>query len=162
MTQISVDVSMNVESVRNFIKELPYGTKAAAHKAYIIYVIGDERHGLKHEPEYNEVSRKRAYGQTFQSEKQRRWFFWALNTGLIRPGQNNRTHAQQKGWTFTDNGSIRNNAPGIKWTMGDATQANQPRLAGWRKTTDVIKSNHKGGIQAAQRAANEWMKKNRK
>ncbi len=166
MTQIAVEVSKSIDPFRVFLRSLPSGTKASAHKAYVEYVIGDERHGLKHEPDYNEVSRTRAYGQPFQTEKQWRWFFWALNTGLIHPGQNNRTHAQQQGWTFTGTPGtrliIRNDAPGIQWTMGDEKQANQPRLVGWRKTSNVIKSNHSGGIQSAQRAADMWIKKNRK
>ena len=161
MTIISVDVSLNVDRVREFIMSLPAGTKREAHKAYVEYIIGDSRHGLKHEPDYNTVSRTRAYGRPFQTKKQRNWFFWALNTGQINPGHDNRTHAHQNGWMATDNGNIRNDAPGIQWTMGNK-QANQPRLVGWRLATDVIKTNHKGAIRAAQRSADNWIKKNKK
>ena len=162
MTVVSVDVSMNVATIGDFIVSLPTGTKRAAHKAYAEYIVGNDQHGLRHEPAYKEVSRTRAYGRPFQTAKQRNWFFWALNTGQIHPGQNNRTHAMQNGWKLTDNGNIRNDTPGIKWVMGDGTQANQPNLVGWRVAGDIARTNHKGAIRAAQKSANEWIKKNRK
>lgn len=151
--------AVGIEEIVEFVKSVPRGAKITAMRAFVTYVIGDSNYGLKHEPAYKYVTRKSAYGQTFQSEKQRRWF-WA-NGGPDMIG-NNRTGAISNGWAFTETNSdwsrvnVTNNAPGVGWVMGDS-QAAQPAKVGWRKYMDVIQSNMAGGLQAAQRAVNDWL-----
>jgi len=84
-----------------FFESLPRMSRGLAVNAASEYVIGDERHGLKHEPKYLYVSRTTAYGQPFSSDKQRRWFFciaerWRErdNGGILhtRQGEQNSRH----------------------------------------------------------------------
>ena len=86
------------------------------------------------------MSRKAAYGQSFFSDKQRRWFFWALGSGLIKPGQNNRTGTLGDGWRIVQSGpkqiDLVNEVPYAKFVQGTITeQARQPRMAGWKSVT---------------------------
>src|SRR5574340_1214513 len=113
------------------------------------YILGNDARGLRHEPEYKVVSRKAAYGKTFQSDAQRRWFFGALDQGEINPWTNNRTHAIKTGWEASESSSdwnrfrVQNDAEGVEWVMGEG-QARQPALVGWRKAMDVISTNLRG------------------
>lgn len=145
-----------VEEIQAFIKRLvPRGMKKAAMFAVAEYIIGNDSHGLRHEPGYKYVTRKSAYGFTWFTERQRRWF-WA-NGGPDMIG-NNRTGAIKDGWDFTDQGGwdrvqLMNNAPGVQWVMGDK-QARQPAKVGWRKAADVVQSNLAGALRHARAAVN--------
>jgi hypothetical protein len=148
-----------IAEVTAFIKSIPRPLKIVAMRALVTYILGDSGRGLRHEPAYKYVTRKSAYGQTFQSEKQRRWF-WA-NGGPDMIG-NNRTGATSEGWQMSESSDwsrvdITNSAPGVGWTMGTG-QAAQPAKVGWRKYTDVVKSNLAGGMRAANAAVNAWLK----
>lgn len=156
-----------IEELKKFLKELPRGTMRDGIKAAGEYLIGDDRHGLKHLVKYKYVSRKSAYGVTFFSDKQRRWFFWALGEGLINPGVDNRTGNTAAGWKMktTNNGyaaKLYNETQGAKYVMGDDTQARQPAKVGHRKMSDVISTNINGAIQAAERAVQKWINENSK
>lgn len=139
------------EGLDEFISGLPRNVRGIASESVADYVIGNKQHGLKHEPNYTFVTRTRAYGQPFQKDKQRRWFFWAKDKGIIKPGQENRTHAVSEGWRKEGektNVRIVNEAEGVDWVMGKK-QAAQPRLAGWHNFMIVIDSNMKGAIRQA-------------
>jgi hypothetical protein len=43
--------------------------------------------------------------------------------------------------------------------MGDGSQANQPRLVGWRTMMAVVNTNIKGAIKAAERVIQDWINK---
>lgn len=149
-----------VKEIKEFIQSIPRGVKKVAMYGIAEYIVGDESHGLKHEPSYKYVSRKSAYGMTFFTDKQRRWF-WA-NGGPDMIG-NNRTHAIRDDWDFTDTGgwsrvSIFNQAPGVGWVMG-TEQARQPAKVGWRKAMDVVMSNLAGALRAGQRAVDEFLQR---
>jgi hypothetical protein len=117
------------------------------------YIIGDDNHGLKHYPGYKVVSRIAAYGRSFQTDKQRRWFFWAKASGLINPWTNQRTGAMAQAWTSApaaaNSWKISNPTAAAKWTMGNSTQANQPNLVGWRRVSEVVSTNMAGAIRHA-------------
>lgn len=146
-----------------YVRKLPRGVKIAAMRAGTEYLIGNEQHGLRHEPPYNYVSRTRAYGQPFSSEKQQRWFFWALSEGLINPGQDNRTHDIANSWVIKETDSswtrvrIENDAEGAQWVIG-TKQAAQPAMVGWRVWTQTVADNMAGMIRAAQAAVSAWLK----
>jgi hypothetical protein len=130
-----------------------------AIEAFTIYVVGNDRHGLKHYEPYKYVTRAKAYGQTFKSDKQRRWF-WA-NGGPAMIG-NNRTGMTAKNWGYniTKGGygaTITNPTEGAYYTRSDKGQARQPALVGWRKSLAVIKANMAGAIRSAQAAVNRYL-----
>src|SRR5919109_730395 len=148
-----------LEQVTAYIKSLPRGVKITAMRALATYILGDRNHGLRHEPAYTYVTRKEAYGETFSSLAQQRWF-WA-NGGPDMIG-NNRSHDISEGWTMKETDSswthvtISNAAEGVAWVMGDR-QAAQPAMVGWRKWRDVVASNMAGGMAAARRAVAAWL-----
>lgn len=148
-------------SVTQWIRSLFINIKPIAIEAYAKYLIGNSRHGLKHYPSYKYITRARAYGQTFVSDKQRRYVMAAIRDGRITPGQENRTGLQAESWKYAvENNRVRiyNTASGSKYTMGDMTQANMMRLIGWRKVSDVVKTNVRGAIRYAQAAVNQFLK----
>jgi hypothetical protein len=154
-------VVRNLEKVQEYIKGVPRGSVKAALNALQEYFIGTDRHGLRHAPPYKYVSRARAYGQTFKSEKQRRWF-WA-NGGPDMIG-NNRTGATENGWygRETNGGygvTLGNDAPGAYHTQDDAGQAAQPALVGWRKVAQNVADNMAGALRHAQAAVNAFLRR---
>ena len=146
-----------IDKVKAWINSIvPRGMKKAAMYAISEYIIGNSGRGLKHEPAYKYVSRKSAYGMSFFTEKQRRWF-WA-NGGPAMIG-NHRTHTLSNDWDFTDQGawtrvSIFNQTPYAGYVMGDSGQARQPAKVGWKKMMEVIRANMAGALRAGQTAVN--------
>lgn len=103
------------------------------------------RDKLRKYPPYRHVSRKAAYGQSFSSDRQRRWFFAALAEGRIKPGQNNRTNTLAEGWRIVSNGpkqiDLVNEVPYAKFVQGTVTdQARQPRMVGWKSITTWLRT----------------------
>jgi len=110
------------------LKAAPSGYKTSVLRDVATYLINN---GLNVYPEYNYVSRQEAYGQTFFSPAQRRWF-WA-NGGPDMIGDH-RTGGQAswKATTMTsDYAVISNSASGIQYTQSVQAQAAQPRMVGW-------------------------------
>ena len=88
----------NVEAVQSFLRSVPRGVLKVALEAFTEYIVGNDAHGLKHNDPYRYVTRKSAYGVSFFTDKQRRWFFWALRTGQIDPGSGTRTGKTSEAW----------------------------------------------------------------
>jgi len=159
---ISIKV-LGIEELRKFLADLPRGTMRDGISAATVYLIGDDNHGLKHLVNYKYVSRKAAYGKTFVSDRQRRFVMAAIRDGRIKPGRDNRTGATANGWKYitTSNGyqtRIYNQTQGAKFVQSDDFQARQPAKAGHRKVSDVISTNIRGAMQAAERAVDKWIK----
>lgn len=153
-----------IEQLKKFFKNIPPVARKAAVKAATKYLIGGPAHGLKHYVAYRYVSRKTAYGQTFQSDKQRRYVMAKIRSGEIRPGQPNRTGDLADGWTSSPQGGgfgtkVYNQVPYAKYVMGDGTQARQPNKVGWRMVAEVIKTNIDGMMRAANQAVERELKK---
>jgi hypothetical protein len=114
---------------------------------------------LKAYPAYKYVSRKRAYGQTFFSDRQRRYVMAAIRSGEISIG-NNRTGYLEKSWTvarpYGGQVSIRNSAPYAGYVVGDG-QARQPGMVGWKKANDIIRANMSKAIAVAKNALISWL-----
>lgn len=138
-----------------FLSNIPKGVTSIVLNAFAKYVVGDSNHGLRHYPQYKYVSRKSAYGRTFFSLAQQRWFFASgAKVGNFRTG------AIAAGWKIIPASATRidivNSAPGVTYTMGQG-QAAQPRKVGWRTAYDVVMSNFRGGVRAAQIAVDAWL-----
>ena len=150
------------EKVQEYLKSIPRGALPAALQAFTEYIIGDTSHGLKHPDPYKYVSRKAAYGVSFFTDKQRRWFFWALNTGQINPGQNNRTGESTDAWQYVEVSkykyTITNPTTGAYYTRDNAGQARQPAKVGWRKVAAVISANMAGAMRSANAAVKAFLK----
>lgn len=148
-----------VKELSAYIKSLPRGVKIAAMRAIAKYIIGDDRHGLKHYPNYKYVTPFRSYSSNpVLAAKQRGWIF----THLDQIGQNNRTNETKDAWVANETSSdwsrvnVQNDSEGVIWTQA-ATRTRQNEAVGWRLADDVIDSNLKGAIQAGQSAVNELL-----
>ena len=139
------------------ISALPRAVRGVATEAAAVYLIGNESHGLRHYPPEKYVSRKKAYGKTFFTDKQRRWFWWAVRNAIIQfPVRYFRTRKTANGWYTVGKGakiSIRNDSQGAKFTAGDKTQSRHEALVGWRTISKVAADNERGMIRAAEQAA---------
>jgi len=90
---------------------------------------------LRRYPAQKHVTRAQAFGQTFQSDKQRRWFFAALGSGeLTLPYQ--RTNALAQGWDVRPLGSdgvqLINETPYAGYVMERSKQSRMAKLIGWQ------------------------------
>ena len=95
---------------------------------------------LRMYPPKNYVSRASAYGKSFQSDKQRRWFFWALNSGLINVPYR-RTQTLSSGWHKVRSGImgyIVNYTPYAVFVMGERKQSRHEQMVGWKKPSELI------------------------
>lgn len=159
---IKIEVSArSIQKVKDWLASIQRGVKGRALEEFTRYIVGNNQHGLKHYPPYKYVTRKKAYGQTFVSDKQRRYVMAKIKSGEITPGTPQRTGKQADSWGYTVAGTrarVYNTATGSKYTMGNRTQARQPELVGWRKVKDVITSNFSGAIRSAQLAVNRFLK----
>lgn len=158
MINMKVD-PRQLERIQQMLKDLPKGAISVVVPAVNEYIIGDESHGLKHEPSYNFVDRTSAYGFPFFTDKQRKWFF--ANLDNLNVGQDNRSGRFSAGWKVRGDlyrQTTYNDVPYGHWLMGE-DQARQPALVGWRKISMVIASNMKGAIRHAYAKLGEWLKK---
>jgi hypothetical protein len=93
------------------------------------------------QPNPRYVTRKRAYGRTFESDKQRRWFFAALREGRISVPYH-RTGALGRGWKVSYQKSagwatITNSVPYAPFVQG-FDQSRHEKLVGWKRLVDII------------------------
>jgi len=109
------------------------------------YALGDVQDYMLNvlksdQPPKNYISRKQAYGQSFQSDKQRRWFFANLKEGNINVPYR-RTQALSKGWHKVRSGLfgyIVNNTPGAVFVLGERKQSRHEALVGWKKVSQQV------------------------
>lgn len=131
---LSIEVQ-GLEQVMHRIKSLPPEARdEVLHDGaeYSLTVLRDEP-----PPKY--VTRTAAYGQPFFTEKQRRWFFAALNSGEIDVPYH-RTGGMKAGWGYQQMGyevKFTNSKPGAQFVMG-AQQSRHEKLVGWKKVQDII------------------------
>jgi len=147
----------NVDKVKKFIASLPLGAKIAAMEAFSEYVVGDENHGLKQEPEQKTHGVGNPY--EWQSENQRRAFF--ASDGFGRGIPTVRTHEGVNSWTVISKNSNWTQVKiegGNVFVQGDWQQKGHKR-DGWRKYSEILKTNMAGGIRHAMSKVNEFLKK---
>jgi hypothetical protein len=158
---ISFGVRTSPPNLAQVISDLPRSVRGAATEAAARYLVGNGSHGLTHYPAYSYVTRRRAYGSSFFSDRQRRKVMAMIRSGEILPGYPRRTGAFQRVIQIVNDGvktRILLTAPHSVHLVDDERQARQPMAAGWRRVGLVIASNERGAIQAADRAAQEIIK----
>jgi hypothetical protein len=158
---IRFNVKAKPSELTKLISSAPRMARGRMTEAAAKYIIGDMERGAKHYPPYKYVSRKRAYGRTFFSERQRRYVMAQIRAGRIDPGYPHRTGIIQRGWYVRGSGAkatIANDARGVDFVHGDKKQARLNRLVGWRTVSEIAKANMKGAIKAAEQALKEYLK----
>lgn len=148
-----------IDEVIQYLKTVPYGAMKVGLRAVTEYIVGNAAHGLRHQEPYKYVTRKSAYGMTFFTEKQRRWF-WA-NGGPDMIG-NNRTGNSAKAWTFKElnNGyfmRIENPTAAAYYQRDNSGQARQLGKVGWRKIMQVVTDNMAGAIRHANAEIKKYL-----
>ena len=125
-----------LEEVQHIISGWPQAAKDAAVDDASEYLI----EVFKQQPPPKYVTRKAAYGTSFFSDKQRRWFFAALNSGEIKVPYR-RTQEMRNAWRQVGSGErsfIVNETQAAVFTMGDDTQSRHEKLVGWETVSQKI------------------------
>jgi hypothetical protein len=115
---------------------------------------------LKINAQQNYVTRKAAYGVSFFTPKQRRWFFAALADGKINVPYH-RTQALAAGWKQVGRGRnsiLANEAKGADWVVGE-NQSRHERMVGWKTVTQTIIDRQEQIQRKADAAAQKAIKK---
>lgn len=93
------------------------------------------------QPTPNFISRKAAYGETFSSDRQRKWFFANLNDGSISVPYR-RTQKLSQGWHIVKRGLfgyVVNNVPGAVYVIGSRKQSRHEAMVGWKTVQQQIR-----------------------
>jgi len=149
----------NLKKVQDYLKKTPRGTIKTVIVALVEYIIGNEKRGLRHDDPYKQTTRKKVYGRTFESDKQRKYVMAAIADGRIKIGQrkNNPTNASKGyGYKLTNNGynaTITNESEGAYWSRGWGGWKN------WRNVAKVINANIKGALRHATAEVNKVLNK---
>lgn len=149
----------NLDKVQAYLKQVPHGTKREAVIGIAEYLVGDSRHGFKHDDPYMQTTREKVYGQTFFSERQRKKVMAMIRSGEIVIGSRKYSPTQSsEGYGFkpTNNGYgavITNDSPGAYWTRIWRGWKN------WKSSAQVIQSNIKGALRHATARINSILKK---
>ncbi len=140
---VGIDIE-GLEVVQRALKSLPPEIINAASDDLSKYLLNV----LRMYPPKNYITRKAAYGQTFQSEKQRRWFFRALNSGEINVPYH-RTQKLAGSWKIIGKGMntiVVSEAEAARWTMGDERSKHE-RMVGWKQIPEIL-SAHAAKIES--------------
>jgi len=112
-------------------------------------------------PPQKSVTRASVYGQTFQSDKQRRYFFWALSKGIIQVPYR-RTQELRNAWKIVGSGYtaiIANEMPYAGLMMGDGEQGRMARATGWKTLNQIITERTAKMIQIADAGVKKAIRK---
>ena len=110
-------------------------------------------------PKY--VTRKHAYGRSFFTKKQRRWFFWALANNKIQVPYR-RTQETSRSWKQVGEGRrsfLANEAPGAPFLYNEPGQSRHEKLVGWKTIPTIIKERTARIIKVAEAATQKAIRK---
>jgi len=123
---IAVEIQ-GVEELRASLLKLPPAIQDAVVDDVTKYYINVFK---SEQPAPRRVSRRAAYGVTFFSARQRKWFFANLKDGSINVPYH-RTQALRNAWRQVGDGRtsfIVNDAPGAPFVVGDDTQSRHEKM----------------------------------
>lgn len=149
----------NLDKVQAYLKTVPYGAMKESIKGVTEYVIGDERHGLRHDDPYQQTTCQAVYGRTFESDAQRRKVMAMIKNGEIKIGQRQHVPTEQSkgyGYKLTNHGygaTIENAYPGAHWARVWGGWKN------WRSIPKVVQDNLKGAVRHATSRVNAYLRK---
>lgn len=154
-------VGLDVQGIDALVKKLN-NLPPAAQDAAVDEVSDYLLNVLRHYPQQKSVTLRQAYGG-FKSDKQRRWFFWALKSGAINVPYR-RTQGLARGWKKIGNGAksiLANETPGAAFVQPetDKQQANMMRIIGWKPLETEIKERNDKINQKIDGAVKKAMRK---
>ena len=148
---IAIDIS-GLSRLDAVLRGLPLVVRKAVIGTVSEYLLAE----LRKYPPSRYVTRKAAYGKTFFSDRQRRWFFAALHDGEISVPYN-RTGGLAAGWHMIGSGEnvmLANETAAAPWTMGDGTRSRHEQMVGWRTTDEIVRTKDAEIMRQANSAAN--------
>ena len=154
---IGIDVS-GEEIIAAKLKKLPATAQDTVTDEVSKYLISSI---LKQYPPRNYVTRASAYGQTFFTEKQRRWFFAALNSGELKLPYH-RTQGLAKSWKQAGSGArsfVYSDYKGAGYVVGDDTQSRHESKVGWWTVSSLIQKHMKSIMDKTDGAIKRAIKK---
>jgi hypothetical protein len=147
-----------IPQVQAILKNLPQDIQDAAVDEINKYLVNVMQTG---QPSPNYVTRKAAYGVSFFTERQRRWFFANLNEGNIDVPYK-RTQGLRNAWHVEGSGArsfVVNDAPGAAYVMGDETQSRHEKMVGWPTVGALLKKSLNRIGKILETTANKAMRK---
>lgn len=159
-----------------WLKAVIQGTVKVSNEAIANYIVGDQSHGLMHEPYYKYVNRYAGFPGLsyttksgtvvpgYASAKQHRYVMAKIASGEIKPGQDNRTHDLTNSWKYEAKGNsyqITNDTPYAKYVLGNQ-QTRMHNLIGWRHWKEIIKSNLQGAYRYAKQQVTKYLAERRR
>jgi len=160
----------STKKIQDFLRSLPYGTRKIGLAAIAEYLLGDDRHGLRHDEPQKYISRKQAGYTT--SAKQMRFFFATgilerTPDGGIKLNHYKRTGETANAWVSREINRgygivLENEKKGAYYTRDNFGQTRQHEMAGRRKVSKVVADNLKGAIRHAKAEVGKWMRSNAK
>ncbi len=151
---ISVKIR-GVEEVKRFLETVPRGTIKVAMAAIAAYILGDDRHGLRHEPA--RVNHGAGNKYKWNSDKQRKAFFATNGFGGGIPSK--RTGQMKEGWrTSVDpyRTTIYNRVRHSQFVVGDNQQKGH-KADKWRQVQQIVADNLQGAFRSARSAVGKWI-----
>jgi hypothetical protein len=136
-------VGISVEGLKEIRERLPKIITWAFPDA-ILEVAKFIRTELQRYPSPKRVSRKAAYGVTFSTDRQRKWYFANLREGTLRLPYR-RTRALSRGWQIMPMGSrdhiVVNETPHARHVQPEQAgdQSRMMRIIGWLSIDRLIK-----------------------
>jgi hypothetical protein len=121
---------------------------------------------LKRYPAQKRMTRASMYGQPFKSDRQRKYFFYALRKGLIqvpyRRGQSPGSRNLKQQWTVETYNSgltveVGNATPYGPYVQGHGRQALYHYLGGWKTEWDVMSEEGEQVLGFVKRAVDETL-----
>ena len=151
---ISVKIR-GVEEVKRFLETVPRGTIKVAMAAIAAYILGDDRHGLRHEPA--RVFHGPGNKYKWNSDKQRRAFFATKGFGGGIPSK--RTGKMKEGWRVSVDPyrtTIYNRVRHSQFVVGDNQQKGH-KADKWRQVQQIVADNLQGAFRSARSAVGKWI-----
>jgi hypothetical protein len=151
-----------LDALQKKLNALGPAIRADCEIAVANYLVGQLVN--KEVPPYKKVSRRSVYGVPFASDKQRRWFFFALSHGMIdvpyrRRGKSGGVASQ---WHIRQAKSgvwLYNDDPAAVWVYGDNTQNKLIGKIGWRTISAIVDAKRSNLNKVIDRAAKAAIKK---
>jgi hypothetical protein len=149
LTEVQNKLNRAIPSVQDSIVEQVAG--------YVVKVMQEQptpNHSITRAQAYPEVN-------GWFSEKQRKWFFWALRTGKIHVPYT-RTQEMRKAWKVYGKGKnaiVANETQAAVFTMDDERQARFSKLVGWETVGTKLKARSAQITRQAEIGAKNGLRK---
>jgi hypothetical protein len=149
-----ISISVHAEKVLGALRKwLGKGWMPIFLTVIATHLIGNDGRGLKHYTPYKHVSRKQAYGVTFFSDKQRRWW-WANQPSIPY----RRTGEQGKAWMLEgvrgSTATIANRKKSVLFTRGQTALHN---LMGWPTAMAQVSKDLPAAVKRGVQALRAWI-----